>query len=811
MKISDKKTCKSDEIKVLYSIAQQNRIPWVKLIEGKEDFSIDIDDHVLLIYLENNIKEIKDKNLNKIHWKQANSKIKKQSYKNLCIELCNVIYKLMDNQSFITKNNKLLTLDYNLISKKQLIEIQLKDKNLHILDIIKNYKDAYHEIIKKYLNISRNAKENCLKVDKKSIVKLNNRSNDIFKCDGRLLSYRMMSFECFKKLILEIINDDDIDDFTLLLNRNQNLKKELINLKVKNIKLHKSFQNDLINFSKCFNKELIISDARDEIEKYSKVMDKLSSNIKAIELNYLEKFDKSIINNSKKIGELSNEYLKIEQIMKDMNETKREFDVTISNLSEKFTIFNEKLETNKNNNDFKLINMEKNLDAKIGNYTEYYQKNLGNINKKIEEYFNDNNIEKNILSEKIKNQDILSDKIEKKMITFIHDIELVNEKLEFIKNHVEIKYEDSIKFINNRFNSIDTDDNIRKKIEKISSENHQMKELIQEKEMAIQKIEKVVDELLEREKKISNIPETMEVTKLKKEEYINKDYVQEIYSGAPGTGKSYALKKRMQKNDYEFIRITFHPEYEYHNFVGSIVPFTENNNVLYKYNGGPFVDILKDALLNPNKSYALIIEEMTRANCSAVFGDIFQLLDRDSDGWSMYHIVNWEIYNELNIQVEETIIDGRIKIPPNLSIFGTLNTSDQSTFSLDTAFKRRFSIKHMDANRSDEDKKKVKFNNEIILWESFYKEFNKYITKELNLNEDKQIGPYFINQKEATDGTGLEKVLIYIYHEVFNIYFRYDKDNQIFLGKASDLKTILDKYETSQIFNDTLNGRILGK
>lgn len=169
--------------------------------------------------------------------------------------------------------------------------------------------------------------------------------------------------------------------------------------------------------------------------------------------------------------------------------------------------------------------------------------------------------------------------------------------------------------------------------------------------------------------------------------------MQKIYYGAPGTGKSYEILKYLKEkqiSDEHIFRVTFHPEYTYSDFVGQILPTVKKNGeVSYDFAKGVFTLALEKAYQDTSKEVFLIIEEMSRGNCSAIFGDIFQLLDRDNvgteKGWSKYFINNPIIAKDII-----ALTDDRIKLPANLSILGTVNTSDQNVFVMDTAFKRRF-------------------------------------------------------------------------------------------------------------------------
>ena len=197
-------------------------------------------------------------------------------------------------------------------------------------------------------------------------------------------------------------------------------------------------------------------------------------------------------------------------------------------------------------------------------------------------------------------------------------------------------------------------------------------------------------------------------------DYVNKgsytpNFSQIIYYGVPGSGKSHKIDKITQSiSEEQKIRVVFHPEYTNADFVGQILPVQTNEGLEYPFKAGPFSKILKRALKNPDKEYYLIIEEINRGNASAVFGDLFQLLDRNSDGWSSYGIENLDInafirsederYSEKNPPRTKTVgniefdENTGIRLPPNLSLFATMNTSDQNVFTLDNAFQRRWEM-----------------------------------------------------------------------------------------------------------------------
>ena len=117
-----------------------------------------------------------------------------------------------------------------------------------------------------------------------------------------------------------------------------------------------------------------------------------------------------------------------------------------------------------------------------------------------------------------------------------------------------------------------------------------------------------------------------------------------ILYGVPGSGKSFAAKRDYCKADTVVERVVFHPDYSYSDFVGQIMPtVNESNQIEYKYTAGPFTRILKQAIENPDLEHVLIIEEINRGNAPAIFGEVFQLLDRNADGQSEYGITNSDI------------------------------------------------------------------------------------------------------------------------------------------------------------------------
>lgn len=294
--------------------------------------------------------------------------------------------------------------------------------------------------------------------------------------------------------------------------------------------------------------------------------------------------------------------------------------------------------------------------------------------------------------------------------------------------------------------------------------------------------------------------------------YIDKSH-QRIFFGAPGTGKSYNLNREAQKyfgNNYE--RVTFHPNYMYGNFVGAFKPFPvilknkdgsikkdEDGNIketiTYEYIPGVLIRQLIKAYKNEDINYLLIVEEINRANVAAVFGDIFQLLDRDSNGESEYEITtSKELQEFLKKELEGVDLSENIKnklgddfskifLPSNFYIWATMNSADQGVMPMDTAFRRRWEFTYLgindasDANKEEFANYRFKINSdETVNWDQFRRKLNEKLSL-INIPEDKLIGPYFIS-KSILEGDDLDrltetiknKVLMYLYEDAAKAY-----------------------------------------
>ena len=308
-----------------------------------------------------------------------------------------------------------------------------------------------------------------------------------------------------------------------------------------------------------------------------------------------------------------------------------------------------------------------------------------------------------------------------------------------------------------------------------------------------------------------------DVASLQTESY-DKISRQIIYYGAPGTGKSHKIKEIL--GEYEgcpadkkvpkanIFRTTFHPDSDYSTFVGAYKP-TKGKRPLYGLFGKDTVrmkdgeELFEDVItykfipqsfLNAyicayqtDENVYLIIEEINRGNCAQIFGDLFQLLDRDAAGKSEYSIkADADLRAFLEEELGEDnqgIKDGELCLPPNLYIYATMNTSDQSLFPIDSAFKRRWDWEYEPIKYKNTGWKIV-IDGKEYSWVSFQRKVNEKILS-ANSSEDKMLGDYFVNPLDGviTDKVLLNKILFYLWNDVC-------KDGEGDIFKTSDTADI---------------------
>lgn len=335
--------------------------------------------------------------------------------------------------------------------------------------------------------------------------------------------------------------------------------------------------------------------------------------------------------------------------------------------------------------------------------------------------------------------------------------------------------------------------------------------------------------------------------------------LQQIYYGAPGTGKSYEIDLLTQGESV--VRTTFHPDSDYSTFVGTYKPImqevpvmttigtqyvsvkdSQGNSVTerrieYNYIPQAFLQAYVKAWKlyeanpdNPQKQF-LVIEEINRGNCAQIFGDLFQLLDRNSEGFSRYDV--WadadmqkyiasqnlniaELYDASGVvRIEDKINSGELlSLPCNLYIWATMNTSDQSLFPIDSAFKRRWDWVYVPIDTKKE-VWSIKVNGQSYSWGSFLEKINGLIWSTTS-SEDKKLGFYFCKAENGIISADkfVSKVLFYLYNDVFKTYgfdnadcFKHDDKNiefyELYLGfkKVNEplIAEILDKLSVDKI------------
>lgn len=285
--------------------------------------------------------------------------------------------------------------------------------------------------------------------------------------------------------------------------------------------------------------------------------------------------------------------------------------------------------------------------------------------------------------------------------------------------------------------------------------------------------------------------------------------------GVAGVGKSYNINKITGGSENNIERIVFHPDYLNTDFVGQILPTVKDNgNIDYQFKAGSFTKILKKAILDPSNHYYLAIEEINRGNAPAIFGEVFQLLDRKDDGSSTYRISHDLMAKEIFDDPNRTIY-----IPNNLTILATMNTADQNVFTLDTAFQRRWTMRMIENNIENCDYKNVPVLDTGVSWQQFNTVINEHIlevNKDTLSSEDKRLGAFFIRADELKLPTDLangipfaEKVIKYLWDDVF-------KFNKFALFKSdlNSLDKVLREFKNKQgfsrfdIFNDDIQSKL---
>ena len=337
-------------------------------------------------------------------------------------------------------------------------------------------------------------------------------------------------------------------------------------------------------------------------------------------------------------------------------------------------------------------------------------------------------------------------------------------------------------------------------------------------------------------------------TEVSEDKNFAKSHSQLIFYGVPGCGKSHEVDKIINasitdRNDreHQVLRVVFHPDYTNADFVGQIMPLVDDG-IEYRFKAGPFTRILKYAYKEHSKKFFLVIEELNRGNAAAIFGDLFQLLDREKDGFSTYSINNPDISSFImsendyhndkivpdskDVGGDKWVLDTGIRLPPNLSILATMNTSDQNVFMLDNAFQRRWkmeyipnNIKYDDMEDSQKNQYDLKIGETNIKWGVFRDKVNEKISGSkfsFSNAEDKQLGLFFIKADFETDAAEeipetdktekipesdfANKVLKYLWNDIFK-----RNQEEIFLSDIKTFGDLLLKFNGKDAFRKCFN------
>lgn len=321
--------------------------------------------------------------------------------------------------------------------------------------------------------------------------------------------------------------------------------------------------------------------------------------------------------------------------------------------------------------------------------------------------------------------------------------------------------------------------------------------------------------------------------------------LQRIFYGAPGTGKSNTIKREVEDQGRAHFRTTFHPDSDYSTFVGCYKPTMveapvrdgsghevanakpeEKNRISYSFVPQAFAKAYCEAWNKYDGSenaepVFLIIEEINRGNCAQIFGDIFQLLDREMEGarcgFSTYPIdadEDLKAFLEDGVKRDGTpwltnkegIKDGKLCLPPNLYIWATMNTSDQSLFPIDSAFKRRWDWKYVPIDTKKENWT-IKIGDKDYSWSSFLEKINEEIDRTTH-SEDKMLGFYFCRANNGVIDADkfVSKVLFYIYNDVFKDY---GFDREMFKDEDGKVISFKSYYNTDGTINESKVERFL--
>lgn len=308
--------------------------------------------------------------------------------------------------------------------------------------------------------------------------------------------------------------------------------------------------------------------------------------------------------------------------------------------------------------------------------------------------------------------------------------------------------------------------------------------------------------------------------------------------GVPGSGKSWTIAREYCSDETRMERLVFHPDYTYSDFVGQIMPKVEEGAVSYRFVPGPFTKLLKRAYENPGIEYFLVIEEINRGNAPAIFGEVFQLLDRKAEPDASGYPVGTSEYGITNENVASIVYgdpDRLVRIPSNMSIIGTMNTSDQNVFTLDTAFQRRWNMRLIENTFEGHRFADNHILDTDVSWRQFCEAINREILKSnvrMTSSEDKRLGAFFItaadlvfdaeeDNENATESARIrarrdnrrfaEKVIKYLWDDAFKFSRENVFETNSFISLEQLIREFMDRRgnERFRIFKEGMFNAIV--
>ena len=287
-----------------------------------------------------------------------------------------------------------------------------------------------------------------------------------------------------------------------------------------------------------------------------------------------------------------------------------------------------------------------------------------------------------------------------------------------------------------------------------------------------------------------------------------------IFYGAPGVGKSHKIEEKCDPSTT--IRTVLHPDSQYSDFAGCLKPRMDGGKVIYDFRTGPFCKAIVNAYQTPEKHHYLIIEEIKRAPAAAVFGEIFQLLDRADDGASRFPVTlsDPDMIETLRAQAPSSLVGDQIRIPGNLSLMATMNSSDQAVMPLDTAFKRRWKFEYIpiDFSNCPNGKLIVPFSDgdKEVEWKHFAETINHQLESD-GIPEDRLLGPWFLSPAELSSTEDAKqslkgKLLMYLWDDVL----RHREKTILFDDVIQNFGQLISTLEKGQqIFNDIVETKLI--